>query len=267
MAFVPRTPFFVGKDTMVPVYSIIAGDVRSPRPQKRRIIKIGAGIVVYDPFTHYQTVGEFLKNTAQNIESIIQIVLLGQTEEDQIIELESILKALQAQPAIFQKSTFCLDIAHCDIDTTTADTITKLFTGIRALGRPCLISVSVLIPPKDIAQLLTQIPVDGVIVSEAIPVLALTSEAKHVFFRTTSPRVPQGGYIVGKYSIPLVGEWIDRFRKHDPRTQIIATGVLRKRDVRALRDAGAQGLLLGSIGLVRPWNTKSVAMYAKRVFV
>ena len=68
-----------------------------------------------------------------------------------------------------------------------------------------------------------------------------------------------GGGLSGKPLLPLVANWVIQARSAGFSKPINAGGgILYPNDINALKAAGAEGVSLGTIGMLRPWNMKSV---------
>jgi dihydroorotate dehydrogenase len=77
---------------------------------------------------------------------------------------------------------------------------------------------------------------------------------------------PGGGGLSGAPLLPLVEEWIKRFRRLDGKTPINGGGgILGPRDARRLIEAGANSIFLGSIAFLRPWRVQSTIQCATQL--
>jgi len=76
-----------------------------------------------------------------------------------------------------------------------------------------------------------------------------------------------GGALSGWPLLPIVRDYIKELRKESIDIPIIAGGgILGKKDVKILKDAGADAIAIASIAILRPWRIKGIINYANQLF-
>lgn len=236
---------------VIPVVPFVAGVFEKQSKKIKRIIKWGAGVVAYTPFIEY-TKKEYLIQKG----SVARAVIFGKTWEERASELLDIKEKITAHQDMF--SNIWIDCSYVMLGIEDAQSIAKWVEEYKKIGYPIGVVVSVLSVPKDIAQMAQMAEISQVVVAEQVPADSLSSEAQKIFFRGSDLSVLGYGYVSGKYTVPLVGEWVHRFKSYDKSTQVIAGGGIRARDIEAYKESKADGIFLGSIGIVRPWNVPQV---------
>lgn len=107
---------------------------------------------------------------------------------------------------------------------------------------------------------------DAICVSNTIPWGKLPREIdwRELFGSMESPlKQYGGGGLSGKPLLPLVAEWVKRARKAGITKPINAGGgILCPDDARALFDAGADSVFIGSAAILRPWRVKKIIRFA-----
>lgn len=75
-----------------------------------------------------------------------------------------------------------------------------------------------------------------------------------------------GGGLSGAPLLPLVEDWIKRFRALNPKTPVNGGGgILSPKDAERLVKAGANSVFLGSIAFLRPWRVQRTIRYATQL--
>ena len=140
---------------------------------------------------------------------------------------------------------------------------------VSGLGLPLVVSVSVLCRPDMAGDLLLDSGVDGLMVADSVPWSALPVNAQKAFFRTTKSPLEKagGGMVSGKYLLPLTLEWVRQLRRQPARKPVIAGGgILRPKDVDALKQAGANAITIAAARKLRPWNVWRIMRRARTLF-
>ena len=114
--------------------------------------------------------------------------------------------------------------------------ITEVLQLLSTLRVPLGVRFSVLTPP-DVVGDIVRLPVcDALFVAESVSWRSLTPESRRVFFRREkSPFSDDTGFVLGKYIVPLMQEWVRQLRRQGIRKPIVGVGALRPSDVAAYK--------------------------------
>ena len=157
------------------------------------------------------------------------------------------------------------------IDGDYSDFVARAHEALSGIGEktiPIAIELSVLVPPEIAAEISRDSACDAVYLSGEIPWNSIPEQARAVFFRTTvSPYTSmRGGFVSGKYLLPLSGEWIRQCRRQGmAKPIIVGGGVLRPRDAAALVESGASALCIDTAKRLRPWNVFRIVRRVSRL--
>lgn len=164
------------------------------------------------------------------------------------------------------------------IDTTLADLsgtydeniaeITDVLQLFSTLRVPLGVRFSVLTPPDVVGDIVRLPLCDALFVAESVVWKSLTPQSRRVFFRREKSPFPEdSGFVLGKYIVPLMQEWVRQLRRQGIRKPIVGVGALRPGDVAVYKEAGMSALVLGSaLRTLWPWNLIGVARRARKVF-
>lgn len=129
-----------------------------------------------------------------------------------------------------------------------------------------MLVVSVLIPPGDLAEMMKNSDCDVVLISGEIPWSSLSNEVQKLFFRTTNSPFKNGGYVSGKYVLPLIVEWVRQVKRGGFQKPIFVGGsVIRSRDALSLLEAGVSAFVLRDAIALRPWNVPFIIRRVKNI--
>ena len=133
----------------------------------------------------------------------------------------------------------------------------------RPLEVPVLAKMSVTMDPTIVAKAAQDHPgCDGVVCSNTVPWghLSHLIDWRGLFGSEGSPLEGLGGGgLSGKPLLPLVREWIRKARDAGLTKPIIGCGgVLSMQDADQLINAGADGIELGSVSILRPWRVQGI---------
>lgn len=149
-----------------------------------------------------------------------------------------------------------------------AGEVTRVLDEFEHLRMPLLAKLNVLFPVEVAAEIAKHSALDGIVMSNTVPWGKLPEKIdwKGLFGSETSPLAHiGGGGLSGKPLLPLVQDWVDRARRAGFRKCIIAGGgVLSARDADLLLDAGADGVELGSVSILRPWRVAGIIRHVNK---
>ena len=207
----------------------------------------------------------------------ISFMAVGETKEGRLDEMErfvdllkSHLPGFKAQIAL-EVSVTCPNTEH-DPQELVLEAI-ELLQIVRAkLSIPVTLKINVLTAIKSVKEITDSGLCDALSLSNAIPwgQLPKIIDWKKIFGTTVSPfvRYDYGeGALSGRLLLPIVEDYIKELRKAKISISVIAGGgVLNKKGVRILKNAGADAIALASITILRPWRTKGTINYANQLF-
>lgn len=145
----------------------------------------------------------------------------------------------------------------------------KLLPLLAPLGIPVVVKINVLVAPEEAAEIATLPGCDGLCVSNTVPYGELPFDIQwDELFGEKSPLEKMGGGgLSGAPIFPLVEEWVHMFRSLDTRTYINACGgIMCGRDVRLLRNAGANSVSIATAIMLRPWRVPEIVRCAQQFF-
>ncbi|MBI4239577.1 hypothetical protein HY620_01145 [Candidatus Uhrbacteria bacterium] len=138
------------------------------------------------------------------------------------------------------------------------------------LGIPLELKFNLLMPVPAALEVSNHPACDSICMSNTLPWGTMPDKInwKKLFGTTASPLAQfGGGGLSGKPLLPLVAEWIRTARKQGLSKPITGCGgVLSKKDVRELYQAGASAIVIGSMTFLRPWRVQSVINYAHQLY-
>lgn len=152
---------------------------------------------------------------------------------------------------------------------------------LAALEYPVALKLSVTTSPEVALELCKHRACKGLCLSNTVPWGQLPYDEdtglgipwKKVFGTDVSPLAQYGGGgYSGKYLLPLVKDWVVRFRDLIRRELFLDAGfhinagggILQADDVLTLYMAGADSVSLGCVAILRPWRMKKIIRYAEQ---
>ncbi len=138
-----------------------------------------------------------------------------------------------------------------------------------------IIQVSILFPPDLVVKILENKNCDGVATRTCLMWNQFPDDVKKVFFRLIeSPFGKEvGGYVFGKYILPLSLEWIHQVkramslnRECSNKIIIAGGGILKKSDIKKFFDAKVDAVVFDEATSLRFWNIKRMVRYANKLF-
>lgn len=130
------------------------------------------------------------------------------------------------------------------------------------LGIPLVPKLSIVLPVEAAVGISTHPACDGICVSNVIPWGQLSEliDWEELFGAKVSPLADMGGGgLSGKPLLPILVDWLRRARQAGLQKPINAGGgILSKDDARAVIDAGADSIFIGSVAFLRPWRVSGI---------
>ncbi|MDP1709634.1 MAG: hypothetical protein Q8L21_01980 [Candidatus Komeilibacteria bacterium] len=134
------------------------------------------------------------------------------------------------------------------------------------LGIPLIVKISVEAKPQDVANIAKHPACDALCVGNTIKFGHLPEQIDWVgLFGTADPAKSPlakygGGGLSGPPLLPVLGEWLYRYRQIDQKTPISACGgIFSVRDALWLLEyRGANAIELGTVATLRPWRLQRI---------
>jgi len=199
---------------------------------------------------------------------------ISKTPEGRLAETREFVKLLLKHLPNFwtrfgvQKNYSCPNIGmniDCLIDEVRAD-----LDILAELGMPIMPKFSVLTPADKVKAISEHKACDAICVSNTIPWGKLPNRIdwKGLFGSDISPLAEfGGGGLSGWPLLQLVAEWVNTARTCGIRKSICAGGgILSRRDLRPLRNAGASSVFVGSVATLRPLRIQGIVEEARNLF-
>ena len=143
----------------------------------------------------------------------------------------------------------------------------QVLSLFRPLKIPVLAKVAVTADPEAVKEAIQDHPgCDGVVCSNTVPWGKLPDliDWRGLFGSDGISPLKDlgGGGLSGKPLLPLVREWIRKARDAGLTKPIVGCGgVLSRQDADQLIDAGADGIELGSVSILRPWRVRRIVRH------
>lgn len=138
------------------------------------------------------------------------------------------------------------------------------------LDVPIVVKLNALVSPYAAKAIAEHEQCDALTMSNSIPWGALPQKIPwHSLFGSDISPLNHlgGGGLSGNPLLPVVVDWIKQARKVGITKPIIACGgIMNKNAVRQVIEAGADGLQLGVVAMLRPWRMKGMIRTAYRAF-
>jgi len=241
---------------------------------RRKTTYVGAGMLVFENlYTNTGIVAQSATWEKQRKPFVISITSIEKTPEERVRELAEIAAIINEQKTSLKNCVgiqivFATSTKETDDDDLQKEILESL-GAVSSLELPCIVKVSIHTSPSTIATVSQDPNCGAIAITSPIAWNDIAEDARKIFFRRVrSPFTTEGGgYVIGKYFIPLVAEWIMQARKAGAVKSIIAGGgISRKKDIDTLRQAGAHGIFLDETSTMRPWNIRSILSRAYEVF-
>jgi dihydroorotate dehydrogenase len=205
---------------------------------------------------------------------LISFMAVATTKEGRINEVKEFRNILSRELPSFstqigvELNISCPNTTHNPSDLVN-DAIEQLqaFVGV---GIPVVLKVNVLTPTDAITRIANSGMCDAITVSNTLPWGQLPEKInwKGIFGSSESPLKHLGGGGLSGYPLlPIVVDWISNVRKAGISIPIIGGGgILKPADVRLLYESGANGIMIGSVAILRPWRVASIIKEANKIF-
>ncbi len=230
----------------------------------------GGGLLLRE--LSYRPLTDMLAHVPQTKPIFLPITVVSKDKHTRKEIWQSVLAVLEAhiQTGVAPFGVI-VDTTIADLSGTYDENIAEIAEVLQLLSTlhvPLGVRFSVLTPPDVVGDIVRLLQCDALFVAESVPWHSLTPESRKVFFRReTSPFPKDAGFVLGKYIVPLMQEWVRQLRRQGIRKPIVGVGALRPSDVGAYKDAGVSALVLGAgIRVLWPWNIFGVIRRARKVF-
>lgn len=205
----------------------------------------------------------------------ISFMAVSETEKQRLEEMELFVFLLEKQLPFFKTH------AGLEINVSCPNTehdpkmlaleARKLLEIFRSrLSIPAILKINALTATASIKEIAASGLCDALSLSNTIPWSQLPDEInwRKIFKTEISPLAQYGGGgLSGWPLLQIVADKVRRLRKSGITMPIIAGGgILCKRDVAVLKNAGADAIAIASVTMLRPWRVKGIINYANQLF-
>ena len=182
---------------------------------------------------------------------------------------ESISKAIAASPAGVPFAVV-LDFSSLELPGSREDTIRDIAESVARFKKttiPIVLQLSVLTAPDLVSDIVDACEPDALVAAPSVPWESLSEEVRTVFFRRKESPFTDASSVFGKYVVPLVCEWVRQVRRQGVATPIVAGGVISRKEIIQLKEAGVSALGKDSLAaILRPWNVYAIRARAQKLF-
>lgn len=200
----------------------------------------------------------------------LSFMATGVDREQRIAETRLFVEMLQREKGSF-RAPFGLEINFScpNVGLHTEELIKEVSEVLNIAGKldiPLVPKFNALVAPETALAITDHLSCDAIVVSNTIPFGQLPQKIywQGIFGLKNSPLAHlKGGGLSGRPLLPVVLEWIIAARRAGIRKPIIGCGgILSRRDIVLMRDAGASAVQLGSVAILRPWRVKKIISQA-----
>ncbi len=204
----------------------------------------------------------------------LSFMAVGPTVSERLDELEEFVTLLARYKPGFQ-GQFGLEInfscPNAGIDPTSLiNEVGSALDIAGALGIPLQCKFNATVPVKALCEVARHPNCDAITMSNTIPWGQLPDRIdwKGLFGTDISPLAHLGGGgLSGWPLLPIVCDWIREARDCGFAKPIWACGGIDSvRAVRQAKQAGASGVQIGTVAIVRPWRMRGIIRYAHEIF-
>ncbi len=142
---------------------------------------------------------------------------------------------------------------------------TAMLDILAELGIPIVVNYNPTVPGEVMVATASHEACDALWIANTIPWGDPRIDWRNIFDSNESPLakrglpVPGGGGLSGPACLPHARGRVLEARRLGIKKPIVAgNGIQRARDVRRLREAGANAVTIGCVGMVRPWRMRSI---------
>lgn len=149
------------------------------------------------------------------------------------------------------------------VEEVTIEEAKEMLSIFAQLGVPLVPKVNVVMPLDAVREIVSHEACDALCVTNTIPWGALPERINwYGLFGTDESPLKEygGGGLSGKPLLPLLLEWLEKasWVMSSSMPIMAGGGILSRADVRAVMDAGAKYVELGSVSILRPWRVRSL---------
>lgn len=203
---------------------------------------------------------------------IISIMAVGKTPAERIKEFvemrkifERIISESKVQFAIAINES-CPNAKH-DLKELTEEA-PRHFRVMHPLGIPLIAKFNLLVPIFYAGKIADTGCCDAFDIPNTYPFYELPQKFRESLFGDGDSPLNKygGGGYSGPWQTSLTAEWIHKARSADIDLPIIAGSIYRRRDVKLMKEAGANAIALGAVKILRPYRLKGIIYEAKKYF-
>lgn len=196
------------------------------------------------------------------------------TVDDRLAELKDFIALLQPYLRGFRTSVgleinFSCPNAGLD-PLSLINEVGQTLDVAAALGIPLQCKFNAMVPVKPVCETCQHEACDAITMSNTIPwsKRAERIDWKGLFGTDQSPLAHiGGGGLSGWPLLPIVCDWIETARDYGFKKPIWACGGIESRHaVKSAHKAGASGVQLGVVAILRPWRMRGIIRYANELF-
>jgi dihydroorotate dehydrogenase len=205
---------------------------------------------------------------------VISVMAIGKTYNIRMKELELFVEMLLyylpefKAKIVIENNITCPNVKH-NLSVLLREKSAQLIILAR-LHTPIILKVNALTPIEVIRGVWLKGEADAICCSNTIPWEQLPDKInwKKLFGSSVSPLADMGGGgLSGEPLLPIVADWIKCVRDSGIDIPIIGGGgILKKEDVKTLKDAGANAVFIGSVAILRPWRVQGIIQYANQLY-
>ncbi len=178
------------------------------------------------------------------------------------------LSMFRTQPGI-QLNISCPNV-KADLSALIAKA-EKFLDILAGLQLPVVVKLNLLVSPEAAASIAAHPACSAILMGNTVPFGELPDliDWKRLFPNGSplAKRKYQPGGLSGAPLLPLVTEWVAAFRELNHETHVNAGGgILHSRDLRQLKEYGADSVSLGSVAMLRPWRVQNIIRTARETF-
>jgi len=212
----------------------------------------------------------------------ISFMAVGWTQEERQDEIKQFVDLLgENLPNFSTRVGLEINISCPNTEHNCSDLIQEAVSQLQIVNKlsvPLVIKLNILSTPESVKEICNSGLCDAIECSNTIPWGKLPDKVdwKGIFGMTTSPLAHLGGGGLSGWPLTtIVTDWIKRIREVGITIPIIAGGGIGcrafisdyyKRDILAYKNAGANGIAIGTVIIVRPWMVERIIRYGNKIF-
>jgi dihydroorotate dehydrogenase len=202
---------------------------------------------------------------------MLSFMSVADTADERIAELESFIRELLVRlprlkaPVALQLNFGCPNTEHAPTERFAE--LATMLDMTSALGIPIVVNFSVAAPIDIMVTAAKHPACDALWIANTVPWGDPRIDWVKLFGSPASPLTGRGfpaGGLSGPPCLPIAISAVKAVRAAGVTKPIIAgNGVLRARDVSALRHVGTTGIAIGTVAMLRPWRMRSIITAAQ----